>query len=174
MRRSNKYKENRRKKLERNKALADEYGVRMKYWRYDGRKGIFWSLFSQYIRKRDLLKFGKCVSCGTQFFDIREVQAGHYAPAGSCGFALLFDERNVNAECPRCNNPVFSSGKLIPYRTNLVNRYGEKWVKKLDYDYQHQTITKEWTQSQYDNKIKELIVKNEELDEKINKKLGGV
>lgn len=162
----------RKKILLRNKALADEYGIKMRYWRYDGRKGIFWSLFSQYIRKRDLLRFGTCVSCGKTFFDIREVQAGHYAPAGNCGFKLLFDERNVNAECPTCNNPMFSSGKLIPYRTNLVNRYGEKWVKKLDAEYKNQTITKEWGQAEYDNKIKELIAKNKELDEEISKKLG--
>lgn len=161
----------RKSKKDKDKELANEYGVRMTYWRYKGRKGIYWSLFSEYIRKRDLLNWGRCISCDSPFEAIKQVQAGHYAPAGNCGFKLLFDERNVHAECPKCNNPHFSPGKLIQYRQNLVKRYGEDWVKQLDEDYTHKTIMKEWTQREYDKEIKKLKSKIKELDEKINNKL---
>lgn len=146
-----------------NKKLAAEYGLDFKYWRYNGRKGIYWYLFSKFVRLRDFDKYGTCISCGRKFRKWSDAQAGHYAPASDCGFALLFDERNVNGECPSCNHPLFSQGKLIPYRANLVKRYGEKWVKKLDKDYadKHKKQTKEWSQKEYHTKILELMKKLE-------------
>lgn len=150
---------------EKDKKLAEEYGAKITYWRYKGRKGIYWHFVSEYIRKRDFYKYGTCISCGKTFSTWKDSQAGHYAPASNCGFALLFDKRNINGECPPCNNPIFSSGKLIPYRANLVKRYGEKHVKKLDADYAKHTITKEWSQGEYDKEIKKLIKEIEKLDE---------
>jgi DNA-directed RNA polymerase subunit RPC12/RpoP len=164
-------KSNKKAQTERNKKLATEYGMKLKYWRYNGRKGIYWALLSEFVRKRDLNKFGECISCGNPFTDIKQVQAGHYAPAGNCGFKLLFDLRNVNAECPKCNNPLFSPGKLIQYRANLVKRYGERWVKKLDKDYTQKEVMKEWTQLEYDKEIKKLQRKIKKLDEEISKEL---
>lgn len=159
-----------KKKNDKDKELAKEYGVTLSYWRYKGRKGIYWSLLSEYIRKRDLLEYGTCISCGNPFDEVKQVQAGHYAPAGNCGFALLFDERNVHAECPRCNNPRISPGKLIQYRANLVNRYGEAWVKELDDAYTKKKTTKEWSQREYHTEILKLQKKIKKLDEQINKK----
>lgn len=153
--------------------LAKKYGVKMTYWRYKGRKGIYWALFSEYVRKRDLINHGSCISCGNPYTEIKQVQAGHYAPAGNCGFKLLFDDRNVHAECPKCNNPHFSPGKLIQYRQNLVKRYGEEWVKQLDDEYTNKEIFKEWGQREYDKKIKELQNKIKLLDEEISEKFGG-
>ena len=158
------------KKRDRRKKLKEEYGVKMSYWRYEGRKGVYWSLLSEYIRKRDLLEFGTCVSCGGKFEEIKQVQAGHYAPAGNCGFGLLFDKRNIHAECPSCNNPRISPGKLIQYRQNLVERYGEDWVKQLDDDYSRKVIKKEWSQKQYDTEIKKIKKEIQELDEEISKR----
>ena len=166
--RSKKYKENRKKKLDKRKELADEYGRKMTYWRYEGRKGIYWAVFSEWVRKRDHQKYGTCISCGKKFGVWNDAQAGHYAPAGNCGFALLFDPRNVNAECPACNNPVFSSGKLIPYRANLVKRYGERWVKKLDKDYAEQKVMKVWTQNEFDKEIRKLQRKIKKIDNENN------
>ena len=143
-------------------ALAKEYGAEIKYWRYRGRKGIYWFFLSQYIRQRDFKKYKTCISCGKEFGSWRESQAGHYAPAGNCGFGLLFSKDNINAECAPCNNPRFSPGKLIPYRANLVKRYGEKHVKKIDQLYYKKEIVKEWTQLEYNAeilKLKKLIEK---------------
>ena len=153
------------KKKEKEKELEEEYGVKPSYYRYVGRKGIYWYLLSMLIRQRDFNKYGTCISCGKQFNTWKDSQAGHYAPAGNCGFALLFDERNINAECPSCNNPRFSPGKLIPYRANLVKRYGEKFVKKLDADYAAKVMMKEWTQREYDLHIKELQERLKEFED---------
>lgn len=161
---------NHKKKNDKRKELAEKYGVKMNYWRYEGRKGIYWMLLSKYVRMRDFLKHGTCVSCEGEFEKWDDAQAGHYAPAGNCGFALLFDKDNVHAECPACNNPRFSPGKLIPYRSTLVKRYGEKYAKKLDERYKNQVITKEWSQKEYDQKIWELKAEVEELESKLENK----
>jgi hypothetical protein len=149
---------------ESDKELAAEYGLKLKYWRYKGRKGIYWSLFSEYVRKRDFYKYGTCVSCGLKFSKWTQAQAGHYAPAQNCGFDLLFDPMNVHAECAGCNNPLFSPGKLITYRKRLVERYGEQEVNKLDDRYEHKQIVKEWSQLEYDSEILKLQDKIKELD----------
>lgn len=138
------------------KSLEELYGVKPSYYRYTGLKGIYWSILSEYVRRRDFYKYKTCVSCGKEFNTWKDSQAGHYAPAGNCGFSLLFDLDNVHGECPNCNNPVRSPGKLIHYRTNLVNRYGEKFVKKLDERYRVKTTMKEWTKLEYDKQIRKL------------------
>lgn len=152
------------KKKELQDALEELYNVKLTYWRYVGIKGIYWSLLSQYVRIRDFNTYGTCISCGRKFSSWKESQAGHYAPAGNCGFALLFDKRNINAECAGCNNPRFSPGKLIPYRANLVNRYGEDAVKQLDEEYRVKGTTKEWTKREYHTKILELQEDIKRLD----------
>jgi hypothetical protein len=68
--------------------------------RYKGLKGKYWTLLSEYIRRRDFQRYGTCISCGKAVSDWREFDAGHFIPAGSGGFSLLFDERNLNGECP--------------------------------------------------------------------------
>lgn len=153
---------------DKDKELAEQYGEKLTYWRYKGRKGIYWHLISKYVRMRDFIKYGTCISCGVGFCKWNEAQAGHYAPAGNCGFALLFDKRNINAECASCNNPRFSPGKLIPYRTNLVNRYGEDYVKEIDDAYSKKVTMKEWSSREYDLKIRELQEEVKELEKQIN------
>ena len=125
--------------------------------RYKGIKGKFWAIFSEYIRKRDVLKYGTCISCGRRFGDWTNAQAGHYAPAGNCGFALLFSEDNVHAECPYDN--AFNSGHLINYKNNLEKRYGKAWLEDLEDRYNASRYrgvsTKVWSNKQYEEKIKE-------------------
>lgn len=152
-----------KKKKGNEKELEELYGMKMTYWRYKGLKGLYWNLVSQYVRRRDFNKFGTCISCGKLFQDWHDSQAGHYAPAGNCGFSLLFDFKNINAECPPCNNPKFSPGKLIPYRANLVKRYGEAHVKRLDQRYYQKEMMKEWTQKEYDIEIRKLQKKLQKM-----------
>lgn len=156
---------NNSKKRDKEKILEEEYGVKPTYWRYQGRKGIYWYLLSMYVRIRDFKKYGTCISCGKTFNTWKDSQAGHYAPAQNCGFGLLFDKNNVHGECPKCNNPVFSGGKLIPYRANLVKRYGEEFVHALDERYRLKPTTKEWTQREYDTQIRKLQAELQELNE---------
>lgn len=137
--------------------LWREYGlVRPSKPRYTGRKGIYWYLLSLYTRKRDFEEFGTCISCNKEVESYQDFDAGHYAPAGNCGFALLFLKININGECKGCN--AFDSGHLIGYEQGLRTRYGDIVTEGLKTIYinKHQTITKEWTQIEYDTKIKEL------------------
>jgi hypothetical protein len=122
--------------------------------RYKGLKGKFWKVFAQYIRRRDYLKYGKCIVCN-QPKTYEELQAGHYAPAGNCGFALLFDENNVHGECAYDN--AFNSGHLIGYRRSLETRYGRAFVNRLEEKYNDSRYkgktTKEWSKKEYEEKI---------------------
>lgn len=157
-----------KKPPDKDKELAELYGEKLTYWRYKGLKGIYWHLISKYVRLRDFIKYGTCISCGRKFEKWNDAQAGHYAPAGNCGFALLFDKRNINAECASCNNPRFSPGKLIPYRSNLVKRYGEKYVKEIDEAYSKKVMMKEYSKLEYDREIKTLQEEVKELETKLN------
>lgn len=157
-------------KNEKRKKLEEEYGVKLTYWRYEGRKGIYWSLLSEYIRRRDFYRWGTCISCGKKFNTWKDSQAGHYAPAGNCGFGLVFDKDNIHAECPACNNPMFSPGKLIHYKNNLTSRYGAEFVSKIDERYRLKPFTKEWTQKEYDKEIRSL---QEELKQLIQDNEGN-
>lgn len=174
MKRSNKNKKaNAKKKADQRKELEALYGVKLTYWRYQGRKGVYWSLLSKYIRIRDFKAYGTCISCGKKFNIWKDSQAGHYAPAGDCGFKLLFDKRNINAECSACNNPRFSPGKLIHYKNNLVKRYGEEYVREIDELYRSRQTTKEWTQSEYHGRILALQKELEEMDNATTDKREG-
>ena len=96
-----------RKPPKKRKLLVDEwrqYGLtRPPKPRYRGLKGVYWYLLSQYTRKRDFKEFGTCISCNKSVDSWRDFDAGHYAPAGNCGFALLFFKLNINGECKGCN-----------------------------------------------------------------------
>ncbi len=123
--------------------------------RYKGIKGKFWAIFSEYIRKRDFNKWGCCVTCGKFIDSWQDLQAGHFAPASNCGFALVFSEENVHGECAYDNG--FNSGHLIQYKTNLMQRYGENFVKSLEEKYNDSRYkgktTKEWSKKEYEAKI---------------------
>ncbi len=125
--------------------------------RYKGNKGKFWKVFSQFIRMRDYYKYGTCVSCGLPLAHWKLCDAGHYIAAGHCGFGLLFDEKNVNAQCKRCNNPKWTPDASVGYKYELDRRFGEGTADSLyerfkDNQYKGK-ITKEFTQLEYESKI---------------------
>ncbi len=134
--------------------------------RYKGPKGRLWKVFAEFIRLRDSINHGTCITCG-QRKTYEELQAGHFAPAGNCGFALLFDERNVHGECSYDN--AFNSGHLIHYKTNLARRYGESFVSQLEERYNDSRYrgktTKEWSKKEYEAKIIEYKEKIKVLKE---------
>lgn len=137
--------------------------------RYKGAKGKFWAVFARYVRVRDFLKYdGQCISCGGRK-DFEQLQAGHFAPAGNCGFALLFDELNVNAECQTCNG--FDKGHLIGYKTRLIERYGKAKVLALEEKYNDSHFrgitTKAWNDREYTAKIAEYKEKLARLEIKM-------
>jgi len=129
--------------------------------RYKGAKGRYWALFSEYIRRRDFERYGRCISCGKRISDWRELDAGHFIHAGGGGFALLFDERNVNGECKYDN--AFNGAHLLLYRRGLDARYGAGTADALEERYRDAHFrgktTKEWTKREYEVKIEELKAK---------------
>ena len=119
-------------------------------------KGIYWYWFSIFVRKRDVEKYGTCISCGKPIG--MYCDAGHFMPAGDCGRDLLFDKLNVNAECKYCN--AFDEAHLLSYAENLDKRYGEGTAAELrrrrDEYKASKTSIKDWTASEYAEKIKAL------------------
>lgn len=126
--------------------------------RYKGLKGKYWKLFSEFVRRRDFIQFGRCISCGKSVSDWHEFDAGHFISAGGGGFALLFDERNVNGECKYDN--AFNSNHLLLYRNGLDSRFGPGTADALVERYQDShfkgKITKEWSKREYEAKIEEI------------------
>jgi Bacteriophage Lambda NinG protein len=126
--------------------------------RYKGLKGKYWTYFSEYVRRRDFIQFGSCISCGKPVSDWRQFDAGHFISAGGGGFALLFDERNVNGECQYDN--AFNQNHLLLYRRGLDARYGPGTADALEERYRDShfkgTTTKEWSKREYEAKIEEI------------------
>ena len=135
--------------------------------RYKGLKGTLWRVFSEHTRKRDYYTFGTCITCAEKISNWNvKVDAGHFMNAGNSGFALLFDERNVNAECKSCNG--FNRNHQLLYAQNLNKRYGEGTADSLverykDYHFKG-VITKEWTAEEYKERIKYYKTKIKEFD----------
>lgn len=124
-------------------------------------KGVFWYYFSLFIRKRDIEKYGTCISCGRRI-TLEKSDAGHFMPAADCGRDLLFDERNVNAECKHCN--AWDSTHLLGYAEGLDARYGAGTADELRAHrtlYLNQTrksgvVIKDWKRDEYAAKIRAL------------------
>lgn len=126
-------------------------------------KGVYWYWLARFIRARDASRYGTCISCGKPK-TFEELQAGHFASAGNCGFDLLFDEGNLNGECGYCN--AYDGNHLWGYAKNLDARYGKGTAQKLQkrYERRHQTITKEWSVLEYKRRIEEIRAKYEIID----------
>lgn len=89
-------------------------------------------------------------------------------PAGSCGFALLFDERNLNGECERCN--AWDDTHLLGYAENLDLRYGKDTARglRVRYEMRNSHITREWSRADYEVKIPLIKARYEVLAQKLN------
>ena len=126
-------------------------------------KGVYWHYMSLWIRQRDIERYGTCISCDKPI-TMDNAQAGHFCPASSCGRDLLFDERNLNAECARCNG--FDEGHLFGYEENLDKRYGNGTAQSLKdryRSYKNGGITKDFTANQYADMIRMLPTYNDTL-----------
>src|SRR3990167_2306002 len=98
----------------------------VKYW-----KAKAWKVFSIFIRQRDTTKLGTfCYTC-EKWFDFKETEAGHFQDGRFKEF--LFDERQVNAQCKKCNHkkPFGLGGNKELYTLHMVRDFGEEAVKKM-------------------------------------------
>jgi len=73
-----------------------------------------WKFMSIFIRKRDK---GKCITCGDKRH-WKEQDAGHFVHKR----CLSFDERNINAQCSRCNR--YLHGNLGVYAIEIDKKFG--------------------------------------------------
>ena len=103
-----------------------------------------WKLFSIFIRKRDR----HCVTCGI-VKPIDELQAGHYHDKAVSNPDLYFSEKNVSAQCPRCN--LFLSGNKTAYAYYLTKKYGIGILEEL-MTLKNKAV--KWTLEDYENRIK--------------------
>lgn len=114
------------------------------------------SAFSEYIRKRDTKDgWGNCITCGANK-PYEELDAGHFRKA--TGSLTLFDERNVQAQCIRCNR--FEDGRQYDHGKELEKRLGVEPVEELTFlsrQTHHFTIEElEEIVQKYRQKVKEL------------------
>ena len=87
-----------------------------------------WPLFSTYIRKKDADHRGHifCCTCGSRR-RWQEVDAGHFVSRGHK--SLLYDERNVHAQCKRCNT---MGGEPSAYALFIIDKYGQSVLESLN------------------------------------------
>jgi len=125
---------------------------------YKKAKDKAWSAFSKYIRTK-YSKDGQCVciTCGTQR-GIKEMHAGH--GIGGRGMGILFEEKVVRPQCPRCNMPppYGKGGNYNIYVPWLIDQYGRDGYDEL--------LTQSNTPTKY------LAVELKEMEQKYKNKIA--
>lgn len=88
-------------------------------------------LANRYARERDCFNAGGtgCISCG-RWFSFSDLDGGHYLPATSQHSSTRFDERNINAQCHRCNR--FLHANLRGYFRGLEKKLGRDGLDDLE------------------------------------------
>jgi hypothetical protein len=107
------------------------------------KKGI-WKHFTLYVKARD--KYTS-VTCGT-FATGYGMGGGHYIARGACGLDYYFSERNVHAQCTRCNLGL--EGNRPAYRAYILRTYGRATLTDLESNYHRPTP---WTAQDFLDKI---------------------
>lgn len=152
----------RAKKMALKKSICEQYdlptipcsrwGTAKAPTRTDILRGMLWTVFSKYIRERDVQK--PCITCGLPL-SLGDIQAGHYAPVGGSPLSLWFAEDNVNGEHSACNAD-FHGWHLVPMRKNMILRYGEERVEEIDQIASSKEPVK-WDEMEYVELIKKYL-----------------
>lgn len=96
-------------------------------------------LSKRYARLRDcggVNGFVKCISC-PEVKQFKDLDGGHFIPS-TCSY-WKFDERNINAQCQKCNR--FLHGNVRHYYKGMVEKYGQEVVDEIE---AHEFETKKW------------------------------
>lgn len=96
-------------------------------------------LANRHARLRDTKEEGGayCISC-LEWKEFDELDGGHFIPTTSQ--AIRFDERNINAQCIKCNR--FMGGNSRHYLRGMVRKYGQDVVDELE---SQEHLSKKWT-----------------------------
>ena len=108
----------------------------LKYWKTKIDKP-----FHEYIRRRDADNdsgYCQCISCDKPIH-FTESDAGHFISRGK--LATRWDERNVNAQCRKCNR--FEYGRQFEYSLKIGTELAEQLLqdsralfKLMEHEYQ--------------------------------------
>lgn len=84
--------------------------------------------FSRYIRLRDSNRSGMCacITCEVRRH-YKDMDAGHFLSRQY--MATRFDERNVHAQCPRCNQ--YGSGEQYLHSLSIERKYPKGTIEDL-------------------------------------------
>jgi len=86
------------------------------------------SIFSQYIRRRDVKKnIAECFTCGKKD-DWKRLQCGHFQSRRF--YSTRWDETNCQVQCAGCN--VFRFGEQFKFSVNLDNKFGKGTSQRLE------------------------------------------
>lgn len=120
------------------KSLKEYIKVNLPYYtkidtlRYNSVKGKSWRLLTDYCRLRDFIKYRSCVSCGSFLSQWRDCDGGHYISMGGHGASIGFSDKNVHAQCSKCNLQA-SQHTGFYYKEELTRRYGEEIHSELEH-----------------------------------------
>lgn len=106
-----------------------------------------------------------CIACGKPLnYGVRggAVDASHYRSRGAAPW-LRFNIFNNNAGCVHCNRDL--SGNLIPYRINLIEKFGLHRVERIEHD---NTVRK--FDIEYLKRIKAIFTRRARHYEKLRKR----
>lgn len=110
--------------------------------------------------------YGKpCISCGRKLnYGVRggAVDASHYRSRGAAPW-LRFNIFNNNASCVPCNRDL--SGNPIPYRINLIEKFGLHRVERIEHD---NTVRK--FDIEYLKRVKSIFTRRARHYEKLRKR----
>ena len=124
-------------------------------------KSKAWTLFSEYIRRRDADKEGiiQCVTCKKRAHWKGEgMQAGHFIAGRT--LSLLFDDRNCHSQCYGCN--VGRNGSYVEYFLYMEERYGREVIDELRF---LKNQSRKYSIGDYEQLIAELTSQLSEFDE---------
>ena len=64
-------------------------------------------------------------------YDFKGLHAGHFISRNA--MSIMFDETNVNAQCPGCNlqPPYGKGGNLVEYTIKMIEKHGKGQVDWL-------------------------------------------
>jgi hypothetical protein len=114
-------------------------------------------LVNRYARLRDCKDGGaNCISCG-EYKSFEDLDGGHFIATTSS--AVRFDERNINAQCIKCNR--FLGGNARHYLKGMIKKYGQEVVDELES--QEFTIRK-WRADELIDLIQDYKLKLKELE----------
>ncbi|MEN4544906.1 recombination protein NinG [Pantoea agglomerans] len=106
-----------------------------------------------------------CIACGKPLnYGVRggAVDASHYRSRGAAPW-LRFNVFNNNAGCVHCNRDL--SGNLIPYRINLIEKFGLHRVERIEHD---STVRK--FDIEYLKRVKSIFTRRARHYEKLRKR----